>query len=201
MNKLINPFKYIAGWEALLAGLAVLFATAGVGYFSHIHFPDLISVKTINEIPFYVLLIQQGSNWLVISILLYIVAIIFSPSTVRGIDIFGTQALAKFPYLLAALCGFSGSVDKFGKYMLWSALQTGEPVEMSSGEMMLAVTLILITVVLTIWMVTLMFNAFKVSANLKGAKLTVSFIIAVIGSIIITGIISSQFIKIGIPQL
>lgn len=201
MNKLLNPFKYIAGWESLAIGIIILFATAGVGYFSHIHFPDLISVKTFNELPFPIMLIQGLSNWLIFSFLLYIAAILFSPSSVRGIDIFGTQALARFPYLLAAFIGFSGSMDKFGKYMLWSTLQTGQPVEISSGEILLAVLLILITMLLTVWMITLMFNAFKISANLKNGKLIISFIVAIIISIILTGMISSHYIKDLIPQL
>jgi hypothetical protein len=195
MNKILNPFKYIAGWESLAAGIVVLFATAGIGYFSHIHFPDLISVKTNPGLPFYILIIQGFSNWLVMSILLYLAAVIFSPSSVRGIDIFGTQAMARFPYILAALSGFSGLLDKFGRYLMWSALNSGEPVKISSVELIIAVMLLMVTMVLTIWMIVLMFNAFKISANLKGVKLIVSFIVAVIASTIITGMISTYFIK------
>jgi hypothetical protein len=195
MNKLLNPFKYIAGWESLALGIVVLFATAGIGFFSHIHFPDLISVKTNHGLPFFVLVIQGFSNWLILSILLYLLALIFSPSSVRAIDIFGTQAFARFPYVLASLTGFFGLLEKFGNYMIWSALHTGEPVEITPAEISIAITVLLLTMVLTVWMITLMFNAFKISANLKGAKLIISFIGAVIVSIIVTGMISTYFLK------
>lgn len=199
MNKLTNPFKYIAGWESLAAGMGVLLLTTVIGYFSHIHFPDVISVKVAYGIPFYVLLLQGASNWLVVSLLLYISALLFSRSSVRIIDIFGTQALARFPYLLAALTGFGGLLDKFGKYMIYYALHTGEPVQMSTPEIALCVFLILFTILLTVWMIALMFNAFKVSSNMKGEKLIISFIVVITGSIILTGLVSSQILKVVLP--
>lgn len=199
-NKVLyNPFKYIAGWESLLAGIAVLLATSVIGYYSHINFPDLISVKTTEGIPFYILLIENGSNWLVLSILLYVVALIFSPSSVRAVDIFGTQALARFPYLLAAITGFSGSIDKFGHYTVWNFLHMGEPVEITSGEITLAIVLLILNILFSVWMVALMFNAFKISANMKGTKLTVSFIIAIVVSTILTAVITSYFYNPSIP--
>lgn len=191
---LINPFRRIAGWEALGAGISVLLATAVVGHFSHTHFPDLISVKVSGELPVSFLILQSFSNWLIVSILLYLFSLFLSSSSVRIIDIFGTQALARFPYLLAAFTGFSGSVEKMGKYILWKNLQIGNPVDISTSEMSLAVVLIVLTLLITIWMITLMVNAYKISANLKGTKLVVSFIISAIASVILSGLISNYFI-------
>lgn len=183
---LFNPFRYIAGWESLAAGVLVLLCTSVIGYYSHIHFPDIISVKTNPGIPYYILLVENGLNWLVPSIVLYIAALIFSSSWVRVVDVFGTQALARAPYLIAALTGFSGAIDKFGQYTLWKSLNIGDPVVMSTGEIMLAVTLMLFMILSTIWMVVLMYNAFKVSANIKGSKLTIVFIVAMVISTAIT---------------
>jgi len=187
-KNLFNPFKYIAGWESLAAGILILLATSVIGYYSHIHFPDILSVKTNPGIPYYVLLAENGLNWLVPSIILYIAAVIFSSSSVRFIDILGTQALARAPYLLSAFIGFSGSIDKFGQYTMWKTLNIGTPVVMSSGEILLAITLMLFLILSTIWMVVLMYNAFKVSANLKGSKLTIAFIVAMVLSTAITAI-------------
>lgn len=185
---LFNPFRYIAGWESLAAGIVVLLATSVIGYYCNIHFPDLISVKTNQGIPYYVLLFENTINWLAPSILLYVAALIFSQSSVRAIDIFGTQALARAPYLIAALTGFSGTIDKFGRYTLWKSVNVGDPVVMSTGEIMLAITLLLFMVIATIWMITLMYNAFKISANIKGPKLIILFIVIMVLSTAITGL-------------
>jgi hypothetical protein len=195
MNKyLFNPFRYIAGWEAFGAGIFVLFATSAIGCYSHVHLPDLISVKTTPGLPFYVLLIQNLSNWLVPSLLFYLSALFFSKSEVRAIDVFGTQALARFPYLLAVLTGFSGALNKFGSYMLWYGLRIGEEVQITSLEITFAVVLILFTTLLTVWIVALQFNAYKTSTNLKGAKLIVSFVVIIVASIAITGILSNYLL-------
>ncbi|HQN93660.1 MAG TPA: hypothetical protein PLQ09_06055 [Prolixibacteraceae bacterium] len=195
MNKLINPFKYIAGWESFFIGLGILFATAFVGYLSGVHFPDLISVKTSSGLPFIVILAQSISNWLVLSALLYFAGIVLSPSSIRFIDVFGTQAMARFPYLLVASTGFSPALEKFGKHIMWSALSIGEPTDLSSVELTTAIILIIFTLLSTIWLITLAFNAFKVSTNLKEAKLIISFIVIFIVSTIITGFISNNILK------
>jgi len=196
ITKLFNPFKYIAGGYSLIIGVLVLLFTALIGFFSNTHFPDLISVKTCPDFPLQYFIIQSLSNWIVVSSIFYLISIIASTSKVRVIDIFGTQALARFPYLIASFIGFSNSVDNFGKYILWELMQKGEPIELNVSVIVIAVSLIILTLLLTIWLVVLMFNAFKVSANLKGYKLILLFIAGFILSIFLTGLISNQLIQI-----
>jgi hypothetical protein len=196
MNSILfNPFRYIAGFKSLTTGVLILLATALIGYFSHTHFPDMISVKTGPGYPLTYFVLQGISNWLVISIILYLMAIFASTSHVRLIDVFGTQALARFPYLAASFIGFSSSMEKFGKYILWTALKTGEETTITSFEVGIAITLLILSLLLTIWLVTLMYNAFKVSANIKGAKSVVLFIAAFILAMMATIFINKFLIQ------
>lgn len=183
IKRLFNPFLYVAGSKSLLIGLAIMLATTAVSYFSHIHFPDPISVKVAIGFPLWVYLVQNLANWLVVSVLFYIAALVLSKSSVRAIDIFGTQALARAPYLIASFTGFTGVLETFGKFLLWITTNTGNPVEITGAQILFAVLLLILTMVLTVWLVALMFNAFKVSSNLKGAKLIVSFIVIMLISI------------------
>lgn len=192
--KLSNPFKHIAGFKSLWIGILIILATACVGYFSHTQFPDLISVKTSPGLPLWYLVVQSLSNWAVFSGVLYLFAVIVSPSSVRIVDVFGTQALARFPYLFASVIGFSGAIEKFGAYVLWTTLRQGEPVRLSLGESVSAIALMICTILLTVWLVVLMYNAFKISANLKGAKSGVFFIIAFVVSIVVTNVISNYLL-------
>lgn len=195
ITKLFNPFKYIAGGYSLIIGVLVLLFTALIGFYSNTHFPDLISVKTGPDFPLQYLIIQSLSNWIVVSSIFYLISVIVSNSKVRVIDIFGTQALARFPYLIASFIGFSNSVDNFGKYILWKLIQQGDPIELNAGDITMAISLIILTLLLTIWLVILMYNAFKVSANLKGYKLNLLFIAGFILSLFLTVLISNQLIK------
>jgi len=195
-NFLFNPFKYIAGIKSLALGIFILLSTSVIGFFSHTHFPGLISVKNGADFPFVYFVLQSLMIWLVISIVLYLMAIIASPSKVRIIDVFGTQALARFPYLFAAIIGFSGSMERFGKYIMWNALKTGEEIAISTSEVGIAIFLLILTLLLTIWMVALMYNAFKVSANLKGTKSALLFIAAFIIAMMATIFINKFLIQI-----
>ena len=193
IKKLINPFYYIAGLKSLALGLAIIILSSTIGYISHTHFPSIISIKTSPDMPLWYFIIQNLINWLTISTFMYIAAILFSKSKVRIIDIYGTQALARYPYFPAAFIGFSEALELFGKYILWTTLKMGEPVEISNIEIMVAVTLIVFSLLLTIWLIALMFNAFKISANIKGSKLSIIFIIVLVISLIITEYLNYQF--------
>jgi hypothetical protein len=195
IQKLFNPFVYIAGLKSLLNGLLIILATSIVGYLSHTHFPDIISVKIGFTSPVWYFVVQSLLNWLSISILLYLAAIILSKSSVRLLDIFGTQALARYPYFFAAFFAFSDSMLEFGSFLAWTFLHSGTPVEISTFSIVVAIGLIILTLLLTIWMVALMFNAYKISANLKGPKLVTSFIVAMIGAMILSGYLSSILIQ------
>lgn len=175
---LFNPFKYIAGVRSLIAGLFILLATSCVGFFSHTHFPNLISLfKVEATLPIGYFLLQSLSNWLVFSILLYLLAIVSSSSSIRIIDIFGTQALARLPFLIASFIGFT-------------KLPIGKEINLSSWEITATIAIQILAVLMVIWMIALMFNAFKVSSNLKGTKLVIVFIVAVIAGTIFTQLIN-----------
>lgn len=192
IKKLINPFYYIAGTKSMIIGLALIFITSLTGYYSNTFFPDILSVKTGAEVTFIVSLLFNFVNWLLISLLLYIASLLFSKSSIRFIDLFGTQALARSPYLLAAMLGFSKSINRFGEYILWKYLSIGEPTHITPYEITIAIVLLTLTVIISIWMVTLMYNAFKVSSNIKGGKSVTIFIIVFILSLILSTIANNM---------
>lgn len=195
IKKLTNPFETIAGFKSLFWGLLAILSSAILGYFSNTHFPDIISVKTSPDFPVSYFIIQALLNWLVVSTLFYLSSILFSKSAVRAIDIYGTQALSRAPYLLVALMGFSDAIENFGKYMLWNLMQQGEPIEITTVGIVIAIIFMVLTLLLTVWLITLMFNAFKVSANLKGTKLIVIFIVVLVSSIVLSTILSNILIQ------
>ena len=195
IKKLINPFHYIAGFKSLILGVIIILSTSIIGYLSNTHFPDVISIKTSPHFPAYYFIIQGLLNWIIASAIFYMASLLFSKSSVRIIDIFGTQALARAPYLLASFVGFSDSINAFGKYLLWTLMHQGEPVEISSINIMIAILFMFFTLLLTIWMITLMLNALKVSANLKGSRLAIIFIVGLIISMVISVYLNTTLIK------
>lgn len=193
-NLIFNPFNRIAGLKSLLYGLVAMLITISIAYFSGMHFPDTLSIKagadsTFN-ISFRYLAIQALANWLIISTILYIMALIFSKSTVRAIDVYGTQAFARSPYIIASTIGFSKAIDRFAQFALWTNMGHGEPITLTSLDITIATLQILVVTLSAIWMVALSVNGYKVSANIKGAKLTIIYTVSLIASMAVSGYIS-----------
>lgn len=195
IKKLINPFESIAGSKSLIWGLLIILATSIIGYFSNTHFPGIISVKTAPDFSVSYFIIQGFLNWVVVSTFFYVASILISKSSVRAIDIYGTQALSRTPYLFASFIGFFSAIEKFGKYLMWNLMQKGEPTEITTVGIVVAILLMAITLLLTIWLIVLMFNAFKISANLKGNKLSLIFIVVLIASMLASSFLNKTLIQ------
>ncbi len=166
INWLYNPFIQIAGTRSLLSGLLVLLVTAFLGGLNNVHYDGVIDIHAGMPAPWLLFLMESTLSWLLFSVFLLVAAKVLSKSKVRVIDIFGTQALARYPYLLISLISFI-------PYFHFE--YTGMP-DLSASLIIFG----LVTFVFTIWTVILMYNAYSVSANLKGAKAVVSFIIALV---------------------
>src|SRR5690242_8245699 len=112
---LFNPPRFFAGWEAFFAGLVVLLLCALSALISGAHFDGVMDLHP-GKTTFGRALLEILTDWLSLSILLLISSLILSPSKVRTVDIFGTQALARYPGILAALTGFFVPNEKLLAY-------------------------------------------------------------------------------------
>jgi len=87
----------------------------------------------------------------------------------RFIDILGTMTLAKAPFLILAIAGFFTTAPNLSEiyknpYVIFESISF--------------IILMVLSLPVIIWSITLMYNALKVSCDVKGSKLTVAFIIA-----------------------
>lgn len=166
INWIYNPFINIAGTPSLLLGLVIIIVTAVLGGLNNVHYDGVIDIHAGMPAPWPIFLLESILSWLLFSVFLLIGAKVLSQSKVRAIDIFGTQAFARYPYLGISLISFIPYFHfEFRGMPEFSAL---------------LIIFGLIAFVFTIWTVILMYNAYSVSANLKGAKAVVSFIVALV---------------------
>ena len=177
---MINPFTRIAGWQALGLGLVIVVLTGITGTFSHVTFDGVIDMHLTQELTpghsFEFLAIDIVSLVLVMTITGFIISKGF-----RFIDILGTMTLAKAPYLILAIAGYftvSPDINEIMKnpFIVFQSVSF--------------IFLTLLSVPVTIWTIILMFNALKTTCGVKGSKLAIAFIIA----LLISEIISKIFI-------
>jgi hypothetical protein len=188
---LFNPFEIIAGGLSLLIGFIVVIVTAIAAYFTHTHLDGVIDLHIGHEINFSECISEGLIDWLTLSLLLYISGLIFSKSRIRIIDVFGTQGMARFPFLLAVIFSFFLLNDHVLKFIEYKFLKMGPVAELSTIDVMLFILGTFITILCLIWMIVLMYRSYSVSCNVKGNKGLFSFT----GCLIIAEIFSKLFIN------
>lgn len=178
---LFTPFKFIAGLKALIWGLLVIIVLSVLGYLSNTHFDGALDIHygcLETHTPYIIHMVYQLVGWLSLTTVFYIAARIVTKSKIRLIDIAGTIALSQAPLILAALAGFIPSF-----HICIGDFDTQNIAEMTAilkENIIILCVLGIITIILSIWSIMLMYNAYSVSANLKGMVGIVSFIIALI---------------------
>jgi hypothetical protein len=206
---LFNPFRFIAGFKALLLGLAIILISVFVGSFSNTHFDGVIDVHIGREAPMWFFLAEGLIDWVCMVVPLFFFGLIVSRSSFRTIDVFGTQALARWPYLITAAVMLPDANQRVLVYIMSKLIQTAFPADanqrviaylmskliqtapaaaISSIDVLIFGFAMFVTVLMTIWMVALMYRAYAVSCNIKGARAVVTFIVSLIGAEVLSKI-------------
>ncbi|MBW7865173.1 MAG: hypothetical protein H3C30_12270 [Candidatus Hydrogenedentes bacterium] len=97
-----NPFHNIAGGKALGIGLVVIVVAAVNGSVSNTHFDGVFDAHTGLQAPVSLHIFEGLVNWLALSVCLCLAGLALRGRRFRAIDVFGTQALARFPTLFIA---------------------------------------------------------------------------------------------------
>ena len=191
---LFNPFQFVAGSKALFAGLIVILLTAYIGSFSQAHFSGVLDMQVdlLNQQPVarWVYFAEVLIDWLCMSVILMIAGFFVSRSSFRIVDVFGTQALARTPYLFSAIAVLSPGLKRVTEYLLWQQTQQGTPVTIQGTDILFAILAGIVVILMIIWMVALMYKAYAVSCNIKGRKAIGTFI----ASLILAEIVSKVLI-------
>jgi hypothetical protein len=174
---LFNPFYYIAGGKALAIGIVVMLITGLSANLGRARFNGLLDFHIdLQAQPFWINISEILISWLVFSCLLLVSGKIVSKSRVRFIDVFGTQALARFPYLLASMIAFIPATHRFIQKLATDLTA----LERFSPDMIPFIVAIIFVLLMLAWMVTLMYRAFSISCNITGKKAISVFIAALI---------------------
>ena len=183
-----NPFEKTAGWKAFGIGLIILCITTVAGYFWNMVFYG-ISIKIVPCITLGSAFFLQALGLAVLVFVMWTTAMLFAKK-VRFQDILGTVTLAKYPLILAAVVVmiFSNRLNEFTeKIMSVGIYEIIKVITISDYVFLIAFSIL--SFIIIIWEIVLLFNAFRVSTNLKGIKSGLLFASIMIISEIITFIL------------
>ena len=164
---LINPFSRIAGWQAFGIGLIFVVIMGFLGAYNDIAFDGVIDMH-LNETSLRLSFLYLITDLVCLIVVMSLTGLIVSKNF-RFIDILGTMTLAKAPFLILAIAGFFTTAPNLSEiykdpYVIFKSMSF--------------IILMVLSLPVIIWSITLMYNALKVSCDVKGSKLTVAFIIA-----------------------
>jgi hypothetical protein len=179
---LFNPFSFVAGFRALFIGLGIMLISALFGFLGNSHFDGVLDVHTGLEAPLWFFLAEGIIDWMALAIPLFFFGLIVSTSSLRMIDVLGTQALARWPYLITAIVMLPEANRRAGAYLVAKLGFAVAPAAINYRDMFIFGFAVIVGIFMAIWMVALMYKAYTVSCNIKGVRAIITFIISLIGA-------------------
>ena len=188
-NWRLNPSEYIAGGTALMIGLLAMIAAAIGGHFVKANFDGVVDLHLGKEAPMWYQISEPVISWLIFSMLLYIAGKIFSASSFRIVDVFGTQAFARIAMIPAIPLSYFATLPLKNSDLLKRLSNPSHDLALSSNDISSLITVGLLSIPALLFIICAimwMYKAYSTSCNIKGTKAIMSFI----GALIIAEIIS-----------
>jgi hypothetical protein len=171
---LFNPSVYFAGWNALGKGMGCMGLAMLIGQASGAVFDGVLDMhlggKWSWPAPLFVLI-----DWLCLSAVLILCGKLVSKTAFRVLDVFGTQALARWPTVLMALITLPPAFRNYSRELL--AQVTRNPLQLPplNADALYFFGATLLMLPLIVWMIALMYTAYAVSCNVRGVRAGLSF--------------------------
>lgn len=181
---LFNPFFYIAGSRALGLGLAAILLAALIGSLGNTHFDGVLDTHVGAAAPLWVFMAEGLIDWLCLAVTVWVAGKIISRTAFRAIDVFGTQALARWPTLIISVMMLPKAIQRFSNALL-EQLKTGK-FEFNTPDAMIFLAVTIGSIPFIIWTIVLMYKSFSVSCNVKGGKAIAVFI----GALVVAEVLS-----------
>jgi hypothetical protein len=178
---MLRPFEKIAGGRALLFGLIGIAISVALNYHSGEHYHGLLHYGPAPVSALWVYVAECLIVWLVPALLFYLCGVLLSKSRIRIIDALGTVAFAQLPLLVMNALAFTTPMQDISNLDL-AHLTLTELIPYLQPMMWIGLILILVMA----WMLIWLYNALKISCNLKGSHLIIGYIATLLISDIIT---------------
>ena len=174
---IVNPFIRIAGGQALIWGFLGLIESTRISWISAYHYHRMHHLRPAPNPAWWCYLAEHLIVWLIPALLFYLGGLFLSHSRIRVIDVLGTVLFAQLPLLGMNLISLLPAMR-----MMSQMNMNMSPEEMlAQPYFVLAMILTLLGLPVLILTLIWMFNALKVSCNLKQWKLWTVALIGIMG--------------------
>jgi hypothetical protein len=183
---LFNPFRYVAGAVALALGLAAILVSAAICYVVPVHFDGVLDVHFVRPGPAWLFVAEGISAWLCMALVLQVFGAMLAPTRFRFIDMLGTQAMARWPYLFIAAVSYPPGFSRVMAYLAEEAKEAQHTVTISNADIGITVVAVVVTIPAMVWTVLLMYRGYSVAAGIvETRKRVISFLVALMAAEVI----------------
>jgi hypothetical protein len=178
-----NPFTRISGYRALFVGLFLILITAIMAHWLNVHFNGNLQVTILPQRWFMFTLLQHLIPWGMYSLVFFILGFGTSKFNISFVNIAGTFALARIPLLIITLAALFPIRERaLESIMIKLRESAGESAghQISPDEIVFLIFYGLLILLMLVWLLALKYNAYRISCNLSGNKLILTFIAGVL---------------------
>ncbi|HUT75064.1 MAG TPA: hypothetical protein VM221_09580, partial [Armatimonadota bacterium] len=175
-ERLFDPFTYVAGARSLALGLAAIMLAGFVGSFSNTHFDGVLDAHTGVPARLPLFLGEGLVNWLCAATVLFVMGKLASRTAFRAIDLFGTQAMARWPSAITAVLALAPPYQRYLVAVTRSLMSKGRMPAAPATEVAVFAVVLLGAIMAAVWMVWLMYRSYSTCCNIRGAAAVGTFI-------------------------
>lgn len=193
-----NPFTKTAGVSALIAGIIIILISAAIAVPSETHFDGVLDTHLGSGTPIWFFFAEGIVNWLSLALVLWISGLILCRKydrKFRAIDLFGTQALARWPFLIISLVCLIPGVSRAATALAKMTVSPeGIPTlpEIAVGDTLAFTFASIVMLIATIWFVAMSWKAFRISCDVSGWRAISAFMVSLILAEIISKIVITK---------
>lgn len=194
MKKLLNPFRYLPVRQTACWGLAVMIMTAIYSWLLPLKMTSLTQIMLLTEPQrLWVSTLEQLTVWVVFTLILYLLASVFSKSRVRLQDVAAFNLFARLPIsLMLLLLAIPELRDMmFEMQHLAEALTSGVSQDLTSLESYLVPMLLfaVVSLLCAVWYFYWSYKGFAESTNVKNGQGIALFIVGFVIAYFVSGYI------------
>ena len=171
----LNPFRRIAGYQALGWGIAGGIVSVVICYALKWHYHGLLHFGPAPNNAWWCYAIEHLVIWIVPALVFYLGGLLLSSSRIRPVDVFGTVLFSELLLIPMTLLQLLPPVAALNRMQI-QAGWTPTPYEI------LGILLSLLGVVFVVGCMIWLFQALKVSCNLKGWRLWIVYLAGTFGA-------------------
>ncbi|SDL95872.1 hypothetical protein SAMN05421823_109136 [Catalinimonas alkaloidigena] len=176
---LLNPFQKVAGEQALAWGSGVVVLGGLTAWWHQARFDGVLDMHLVEGGPWVGPFLDGVVNVLVLTIVFYPLGLLLNRGRVRLLDVVGTMALARAPFVLLPFLNSHDFLQRTSSEIL-THVQQGTVAEIDNLDLTLLLLISVLSLGLLVWMVLWLYRAYAVSCNVRGAKGIISFIVGLV---------------------